>query len=233
MPKLFIIALSLVVWSGVLPLAFCQAIIISTDTTSLSDCEQFHGTVGTVHLYNNTDQDIGLHWQVLDFTGPPGSRYAIVILGIQNPPYISEGLVGFESHVTDSVMFYFFHDQWAPGDSAILHFKIADAKDEVNTQQFITVIQHCPLSTSTQSPQVSNDLRLYPNPAHQSTTLYLNEAWPVSSVELYSISGQHVQHIPVTNQMLTIDRQQLPAGFYLVRAMQNEKCVSFNKLIFY
>ena len=210
-----------------------QSFSISTDTVLYSDCEQLNGPLDAVWIYSNQDQDINLNWEVIDFSAPPGSNFAVVILGIEFPPSISQGDVYLKGHVTDSVMFYFFHDQWEPGDSAIMHFKLYVASDSINTQQFITAIHYCPLSTSFESVDLNKEIRVYPNPAEEKINIYLDESVHATSAELYSMNGKRVQELPLTTNFITVSRQQLPAGLYLVRVMRNNECVASRKITFY
>lgn len=212
--------------------ALGQSFTISTDSVIFTDCEQLNGPLDAVWIYSNQDQTIYLEWEVIDFSAPPGSTFAIVILGIEFPPSIPIGDVVLDGHDIDSVMFYFFHDQWEPGDSAIIHLKLYDPSDSVNTQQFITGIHHCPLSSSSEYEDVNNNIHVYPNPAEEETNIYLDESVHATSAELISMTGQRIYNIPATTNLITVPRQQLPAGFYLLRVMRNNICVASSKLIF-
>lgn len=209
-----------------------QSFSISTDSVIFSDCEQFNGPLDAVWIYSNQDQVIDLKWEVIDFSAPPGSNFAVVILGIEFPPSIPRGDVFLNGHATDSVMFYFFHDQWEPGDSAIMHFKLFDASDSINTQQFITAIHYCPLSTSSEFVDLNKEIRVYPIPAEEKINICLDESIQATSVELYSLRGEKVYNLPVATNFISVSRQQLPAGLYLVRVMRNKECISTTQIIF-
>ena len=73
---------------------------------------------------------------------------------------------------------------------------------------------------STADPYLSQQLKLYPNPAQNSIQLNYPEEWLVQQVEILNVSGQ--TFTPRLVNLKTIDSSQLANGVYFLRIITDE-----------
>lgn len=106
-------------------------------------------------------------------------------------------------------------------------------------QGFITPRMVCALGlpgcatklNSVKSLDLSHMVEVYPNPATTNITINFNDGM-INTVEVYTIDGKLVASQENVNQgTVTINRNSLPAGVYLVRTIL-DKGVAYGKVIF-
>jgi hypothetical protein len=129
------------------------------------------------------------------------------------------------------VIFYFYHTSFSPGDQAHLTIRVYDDADEAGTEQFLTAVQYCPLSTSTTDSGSNLPIRIYPNPVYDEATIFLPESTPATSLQLYSITGNVVRQIPVTHPEITFSREGLPGGMYFLGLVHNGHVTGMTKIV--
>ncbi len=91
----------------------------------------------------------------------------------------------------------------------------------------------CPAkkTNSIKGVDVSKKVEVYPNPASSSVTLYFG-AGAIKTVEVYNLSGQLVAtETNLNDSRVTIGRNDLPAGVYMVRAVL-ENGAAYGKVVF-
>ena len=90
----------------------------------------------------------------------------------------------------------------------------------------------CPSKlNSVHSLDLSSKVEVYPNPATTNITVSFSEG-TINTVEVYTVSGKLVATQENVNQAtVTINRNNLPAGVYLVRTVL-DKGVAYGKVIF-
>jgi hypothetical protein len=73
---------------------------------------------------------------------------------------------------------------------------------------------------------------VFPNPFSSVTTLQTDYALKDASLVIYNSNGQQVKQIKnISGQKVTITRDNLPSGQYLIWVTENNKVIMFNKLI--
>jgi len=73
---------------------------------------------------------------------------------------------------------------------------------------------------------------LYPNPFSSLTTLQTDKLLANATLTVYNSFGQTVQQIKnISGQTVTLSRDNLPSGLYLVRLTQDNKVIAIDKLV--
>lgn len=72
-------------------------------------------------------------------------------------------------------------------------------------------------------------LSTYPNPAIDHIS-FLNSSH-IETIEIYNLAGEKlsVQQVPTTNEIVRIEINNLPSGFYIIRGSDNERIVAVGK----
>ena len=90
----------------------------------------------------------------------------------------------------------------------------------------------CTLSTSTRNRLPVERLDVYPNPARAEVTVALGEGSNISSLSLFTLSGQLVlQEWEVNTNLRTLVLDQVDPGMYLLRIVSNNGLILNQKLI--
>ncbi len=77
-----------------------------------------------------------------------------------------------------------------------------------------------------------NSLNLYPNPFSSTTTLQTDKVLKDAILTVYNSFGQQVKQIKnISGQTITLNRDNLPSGFYFIHVTQDNKVISSDKLI--
>lgn len=84
------------------------------------------------------------------------------------------------------------------------------------------VYQHdptsCFLTTSTEAVLSSNEIKIYPNPANDFTTVELkSEDIQIQQIRLQCLTGQTLQTYAGSNEAIAIDTRLLPNGMYILQ----------------
>lgn len=72
---------------------------------------------------------------------------------------------------------------------------------------------------------------VYPNPASQSTQVFISELNKEASFDLFSMSGQVVKSTILTNTITTVPLEGIAPGIYLYRIVSRDNSVATGKLI--
>lgn len=77
-----------------------------------------------------------------------------------------------------------------------------------------------------------NKISIYPNPFSSSTTLQTDKLFKNATLTVYNSFGQRVKHIiNISEQTVTLFRDNLPSGLYFIRVTQDNKVITTDKLI--
>ena len=71
----------------------------------------------------------------------------------------------------------------------------------------------------------------YPNPFNQQTTFYFNADLKDASMELFDAQGKKVLDKLCSGKVISIQRNNLNAGIYFVRIIENGKSVANSRLV--
>ena len=208
-----------------------QSLLFSVDTVILTSCEKTPIPIDSHVISNNTDEDIILRWERTDLVLPEESFYLMIFGGIQYLYITSNGWVRLDAHDSTEIIFGFWHDTLVPGDSVVVQILVYDIDDSLNTAHELTMIQHCPLATSQVEPLPQPELRVYPNPIHHTATIILPEDIPVHSLALYSVTGELLKQMPVTNNEMNFSTDGIPEGMYFVGVVYNGRVTGMTKIV--
>lgn len=87
-------------------------------------------------------------------------------------------------------------------------------------------------TTSQEVLSEKNRTLIYPNPFNTFTEIHLSENLIYADLILYNSFGQEVKQVKnVTGQTITLYRDNLSSGIYLVRIIQNNKVIATDKLV--
>ena len=90
----------------------------------------------------------------------------------------------------------------------------------------------CMLPSSVKNPVVSERLDIYPNPAWGAVTIQVNEGSSISSLSLFTLSGQLVlEEWEVNARLRTLALDELDPGMYLLRVVSQNGGILNQKLI--
>jgi type IX secretion system substrate protein len=78
---------------------------------------------------------------------------------------------------------------------------------------------------------ISDELKVYPNPASTSLTLTLSKGEGTYNINITDMLGNTVKQIPFTTQNVTFNISDLSNGMYLLRVLQNGNAVYTTKVI--
>ena len=75
-------------------------------------------------------------------------------------------------------------------------------------------------------------IRIYPNPFSKQTTLQSNRIFNDASLTVFNFLGQPVNEVTnIHGEMFTLYRNDLPAGVYFIRIMEDNEVVAIDKLV--
>jgi|GEM_PF-6712304 len=205
--------------------------IFSTDTVVLTSCDTYPKSIDTVLIYNNTDEDIIVNWELTQYQSPHESYYWLIFEPLQYPPSIPHGHVRLDARDTAWIIFYLAHDNFYPGDSAWMQIKVYDPLDSFDTSQTLTAIQYCPLETSITETPEDVQLQVLPNLIVDEATIKIPEYITATSLILYSITGEVIRQLPFTDHEITMSRDGLPGGMYFVGVESKGQIIGINKII--
>ena len=79
----------------------------------------------------------------------------------------------------------------------------------------------------------ADGFNIYPNPFNAFTTIKMNDGSNIIKTELriYDILGADVINTILTNQITTLETNNLPSGIYFYKVIQNDKIIQTGKLI--
>ncbi len=78
----------------------------------------------------------------------------------------------------------------------------------------------------------ASNIKIYPNPFSSSTTLRTNNFVHNATLTVYNLYGQQVKQIKnISGQTITLQRDNLPSGLYLIRLTQDNKVITADKLV--
>jgi hypothetical protein len=208
-----------------------QRLVFSTDTVVQQSCESFPPPFETIDVINNTDEDILLRWNRMEFYYPYDGSYFLVIDPMQFIPNTYQGQVMLTARDTSEIIFHIFTDFMWPGDTAFIQINVYDESDSINTSRLLTAIKFCPLETSSVAPETDIQLSVFPNPIYHEATIYIPEPNQVSLIDLYSLTGKLVMQIPVTENEINFSTDGLPAGIYLLTAVKDGRTSWMTKVV--
>lgn len=77
----------------------------------------------------------------------------------------------------------------------------------------------------------TNSISIFPNPFSTQATLKANKILTNATLNIYNSAGKEVKEMKnISGQIITISRDQLAAGTYIIRVMENNKLISTAKL---
>ena len=208
-----------------------QELIFSNDTAILMSCELSPPKIDSHWIHNTSDHDITLRWRRTEEQIPDESFYLMIFNGTQYPPFTIKGVQRVYAHDSTNIIFEFWHTNILPGDSAILRIKVFDESDSINTTHYQTVIQYCPLQTSSAEPSIEQSLSVYPNPVKDITTIIVPASQISSLLILYNATGQIVRQISVTQHEILFSRDGLPGGLYFLAMLKDGRVSDMTKLL--
>jgi len=211
-------------------LIVAQGLIFSNDTAILISCDKTPPAIDSHWIYNTSDLDIALRWERVQNQVPEESFYLMIFNGTQYLDLTSQGVQYVSAHDSTNIIFEFWHEDIVPGDSVIVRIKVYNEADSLNTSQYQTVIQYCPLQTSNAEPSVEQHPIVYPNPMHDETTVILPASPKPSTLVLYTLTGQIVRQLPVTQNEIMLSRDNLPNGMYFLAMIQDGRVMNMTKL---
>jgi hypothetical protein len=199
---------------------YAQVMSFSADTVTREACDSAFYLVGTISIYNLTDELIPLKWELIRNSIPVVGYHFLIVDGTQYLSFAQEGFAGLDQHDSIDVYFQYYIGDMSPGDSAIYQILIYSTADSANTDQLLTAILYCPLSTSLSKTMKKEDAAvIYPNPFRSSTTIQLSEEMDHAQLFLYNASGEVVRIIHVDGRIVVIERDNLPSGMYALRIL--------------
>lgn len=75
-------------------------------------------------------------------------------------------------------------------------------------------------------------IRIYPNPFSKQTTLQSDRIFNNASLTVFNFLGQPVNEVTnIHGEMFTLYRNNLPAGVYFIRIMEDNEVVAIDKLV--
>lgn len=97
---------------------------------------------------------------------------------------------------------------------------------------FITKLVSTLPSGITQLPSPSQQLTMYPNPATGHVTIETSQRLTNATLTLYNTNGQHVRKLDhITGTKIVLQRDNLPAGLYVVRLTQDGSIIATDRLV--
>lgn len=73
---------------------------------------------------------------------------------------------------------------------------------------------------------------MYPNPFNTQTTLQLNRNLQHATLSIYNTFGQEIKQInTISGQSVTIERNNLPCGWYILKLTEDNKIIAIEKLL--
>lgn len=117
-----------------------------------------------------------------------------------------------------------------PGEDHMAHASSANYPTTLqNITDFLFPLVECESATGIESHTLAHAATIYPNPASESVTIdFQDTALETDAmVSLFDNMGRLVQHYTVGNQrQLTIQRNSLPTGLYVVRLQNGRKVMT-------
>jgi alpha-tubulin suppressor-like RCC1 family protein len=87
-------------------------------------------------------------------------------------------------------------------------------------------------SVSIEENLFENNISLYPNPFSNQTTLHSDKYLNNATINIYNAFGQMVKQINyISGQTFTLSNDNLPAGFYFLHLIENNKIIKTEKLV--
>jgi hypothetical protein len=210
--------------------AAAQGLIFSNDTAVLMSCEIRPPKIDSHWIHNTTDQDILLRWHRTEIQIPEESFYLMIFNGTQYTPFSDHGYQYIYAHDSTNIIFEFWHTDIVPGDSVTIRVVVYDESDSINTAHYQTMIQYCPLQTSNAEPSIESQLSVYPNPMQDEATVILPASPKPSTLVMYTLTGQIVRQLPVTQNEILLSRDDLPHGMYFIALLQDGHVSNMIKL---
>ncbi len=98
---------------------------------------------------------------------------------------------------------------------------------------FAGVSVNCPLVTDiAQLNTDSHHILIYPNPVNSSATVEFNSTVINAHLDIYNQYGQKIKTINnISGNKIKIDRDNLPSGIYFIYQIQDQKVITFDKLV--
>ncbi|HEY3386148.1 MAG TPA: T9SS type A sorting domain-containing protein [Saprospiraceae bacterium] len=210
---------------------FAQSMIFSGDSIIRASCEKYLNSLDTIHVYNNTDDDLLVRWELVQFHLPHDGSYWLIFEPHQYGPFPTQGYVNIEARDTAWIIFYMYQDTFFPGDSASFQIKVFDPLDSITTSQTLTAIQYCPLQTNNAEPATETQLQVFPNPVVDDMIIKIPGHVAATSLILYSITGEVIRQLPLTDHEISMSRDGLPGGMYFVGIESHGRIVGIRKII--
>lgn len=93
----------------------------------------------------------------------------------------------------------------------------------INNTNYYGTTGDCSLDLSTISETKASKATIYPNPATDEFTVLLNNPVQKLTVALYNLTGQQVATYSAAGKQITIPRNNLPVGMYLIKVDADSK----------
>ena len=197
----------------------------------MPSCEKFLNSLDTIEVYNNSDEDIVVRWDRVKFHLPHEGSYWLIFDPYQYGTFATGGYVNIYARDTSVIIFYMYQDTFFPGDSALLQIKVFDPLDSANTSQTLTAIQYCPLQTSSTETIEQTQLQVFPNPVVDEVTIKIPAHIAATSLFIYSITGEVIRQLPLTDHDITMSRDGLPGGMYFAGIESQGQVLGITKII--
>ena len=78
----------------------------------------------------------------------------------------------------------------------------------------------------------AKNINIYPNPFSAQTTLQTENLFKGATLTVYNSFGQQVKQLKnISGHTITLHRENLPSGLYLIQLTQDSKVITADKLV--
>lgn len=111
-------------------------------------------------------------------------------------------------------------------------FYIGSQTWQYGLNNYIEYTTYCDNTGISSLSETHSEINIFPNPFSTQTTLQTNYFLRNATLTIYNSFGQTVQQIKnISWQTVTLHRDNLPSGFYIIRLTQENKIIVTDKLI--
>ena len=121
------------------------------------------------------------------------------------------------------------HNYWCTPDSAATEAVIYDGYDNINDGivSFMPLDSLCYLLTSIQETELKDPVHVYPNPFSAQAIIHTDKIFRQATLQLFNAFGQEVREVKnISAATFNLDRNDLPAGLYILKVLQDNKVFS-------
>jgi len=144
-------------------------------------------------------------------------------------------ILTWEAEYTGSYSFtLFFNGEILAANVTSKQYTHTNVPEGDHTYGVLAVIGECPFNTIETTITIlgvnefSNNFKIYPNPAHD--YLFV-EGTEIASIAIYNNSGQLINNVIATDEIVKIDTKDMAAGFYFVQIKTTSGMVKTEKIV--